>query len=425
LAGAKARDPAGEGDPLDIAGIVGLGRWRPQRAESFRAYEIQPKPVHWGIARLRVATGQEVREPRLAIDCGPHRRIELDLPSGSTEADIGIHTHLLPNGRCNVAFRLVDGNRTVGRATVTLHVRNEGPLAGEVAASVTRHGVPLAFVGPCDAAYYPYQDASLTAWFDRPDALAVIDRRLAAGELSAQDAQHLRDFVVRGYVVMEGLLDDALVDAVNLEIDDAIAKGWQGYVYESSQRLERLHEEYPAMRRLWVDRRHLRMADLIFGVPAWPCQTLTFVFGSQQDPHQDTTHLTPFPAGYMCGTWIALEDIVADSGELVVYPGTHRERRVYMKDTGCPKVVGGDWSAFGARVVSGWIEQSKRFEPVVYRPHKGTVLIWHENLLHAGSLRRDMSRSRRSVVIHSFAQGAIAYFDSTGIVGESYDPSRI
>jgi ectoine hydroxylase-related dioxygenase (phytanoyl-CoA dioxygenase family) len=391
----------------------------------FRAYEIQPKPEHWGIARLRVATAKVLEKPRLVVDCGPRWRSELELPAGPTEADIGIHTHLLPNGACTLAFRLVDGKRTVGRATVRLLIRNEGRLAHDVAAKLTRHGVPLAFVGPCDAAYYPYQDAALSAWFDRPDALAVIDRRLAAGELSAHDAQHLRDFVLRGYVVLEDLLDDAVVDAVNLEIDDAIAKGWQGYVYESSQRLERLHEQYPAMRRLWVDRRHLRIVDLIFGVPAWPCQTLTYVFGSQQDAHQDTIHLTPFPAGYMCGTWIALEDIVPDSGELVVYPGSHREPRIYMKDTGCPKVVGGDWSAFGERVVSGWIAQSKRFEPVVYRPRKGTVLIWHENLLHAGSLRRDMSRSRRSVVIHSFAQGAIAYFDSTGIVGESYDPSRV
>src|SRR5262249_27790310 len=185
-------------------------------------------------------------------------------------------------------------------------------------------------------------------------------RRAAAGEFSDEDAHQLRHFVERGYVVLEGLLDDALLDAVNREIDDAIAKRWQGYENGSSQRLERLHEQYPAMRRLWLDRRHLRVADLIFAAPAWPCQTPTYVFGSQQDAHQDTIHLTPFPAGYMCGTWIALEDIVADSGELVVYPGSHREPRVYMKDVDCPKVEGGDWSAFGARVVSGWADLCKR-----------------------------------------------------------------
>lgn len=411
---------------MGIAKIVGLnGRWRPQRTEAVRVHEIQPKPLHWGIARLRVAIGHVLERPRLAIDCGHGRKIELELSPGQAEADIGIHTHLLPNGGCTVSLRVLDGDRSIGRATLKLHISNEGPLARKVAASLNQKAVPLAFAGPCDASYYPYEDAALTAWFDRPDALDVIERRRSAGELSALDAQHLRDFVTRGYVVLEELVDDALIDAVNLELDDAIAKGWQGYVNETSQRLERLHEHYPAMRRLWIDRRHLGVADMIFGVPAWPCQTLTYVFGSQQDAHQDTIHLTPFPAGYMCGTWIALEDIVADSGELVVYPGSHREPRVYMKDMGCPKVEGGDWSAFGARVVSRWIEQSKRFEPVVYRPRKGTALIWHENLLHAGSLRRDMRRSRRSVVIHSFAQGAIAYFDSTGIVGESYDPARV
>jgi len=379
--------------------------------------------VHRGIARLRVRYTKGVARPRLRVDCGQGRRIELDLAPERGEIDVGIHTHLLPDGGCRATFDLFDGRRSLGRAALELNVSNDGPLAREVASSLASHAVPLAFAGPCDAGYYPYHDASLAAWFDRPDALARIDRHVKAGEISEQDERHLRHFVERGYVILEGILDDALIEAVNLEIDDAIANRWQGYVNGSSQRLEHLHERYPAMRKLWLDRRHLRVADLIFGVPAWPCQTLTYVFGSQQDAHQDSIHLTPFPAGYMCGIWIALEDIVPDSGELVVYPGSHREPRVYMKDAGCPKVEGGNWSAFGARVVSGWLEQSKRFEPVVYRPRKGTVLIWHENLLHAGSIRRDLSRSRRSVVIHCFARGAIAYYDSTGIVGDSHDPS--
>jgi len=409
---------------VDIARIVGRGLSRVRRlGDALRVDEIQPRSVHRGIARLRVRYKEGVASPRLRVDCGHRRKIELDLPPERGEIDVGIHTHLLPDGSCRATFDLFDGNRSIGRAALGLNVSNEGPLARKVASSLASHAVPLAFVGPCDAGYYPYDDASLAAWFDRPDALAMVDRRVEAGEILEQDGHHLRHFVERGYVILEGILDDALIDAVNLEVDDAIANGWQGYVNGSSQRLERLHEKYPAMRKLWLDRRHLRVADLIFGVAAWPCQTLTYVFGSQQDAHQDSIHLTPFPAGYMCGIWIALEDIVPDSGELVVYPGSHREPRVYMKDAGCPKVEGGNWSTFGARVVSGWLEQSKRFEPVVYRPRKGTVLIWHENLLHAGSVRRDLSRSRRSVVIHCFARGAIAYYDSTGIVGESHDPS--
>lgn len=132
----------------------------------------------------------------------------------------------------------------------------------------------------------------------------------------------------------------------------------------------------------------------------------------------DTIHLTPFPAGYMCGVWISLEDVQPNSGELEVYKGSHRRPRVYMHDMGCAKVKG-EWSEFGNKVVFVWrrIIQAGNFERVVYRPRKGTVLIWHENLMHGGSIRIDKSLSRRSIVTHNFADGSIAFYDSIGTVG--------
>jgi len=57
------------------------------------------------------------------------------------------------------------------------------------------------------------------------------------------------------------------------------------------------------------------------------------------------------------------------------------------------------------------------FGKVTYRPKRGTVLVWHENLLHGGSVRIDQSLSRRSIVSHYFADGSIAFYDSTGLPG--------
>jgi hypothetical protein len=37
--------------------------------------------------------------------------------------------------------------------------------------------------------------------------------------------------------------------------------------------------------------------------------------------------------------------------------------------------------------------------------------------MHGGSMRIDQSLSRRSVVIHNFAAGCIAYYDSSGQPG--------
>ena len=55
-----------------------------------------------------------------------------------------------------------------------------------------------------------------------------------------------------------------------------------------------------------------------------------------------------------------------------------------------------------------------RLTPAVFLPKKGDVLLWHGNLIHAGSPRRNLSLSRRAVVLHFFARGAVCYHDLSG-----------
>jgi ectoine hydroxylase-related dioxygenase (phytanoyl-CoA dioxygenase family) len=121
----------------------------------------------------------------------------------------------------------------------------------------------------------------------------------------------------------------------------------------------------------------------------------------------------------MCGVWVALEDVQPGSGELEIYAGSHRLPRVYIDGSGCGKVTGNDWSEFENTVAARWREMlaTRKFEKVTYRPKRGTVLIWHENLMHAGGVRLDPSLSRRSMVSHYFADGAVAFYDSTGVPG--------
>ena len=60
------------------------------------------------------------------------------------------------------------------------------------------------------------------------------------------------------------------------------------------------------------------------------------------------------------------------------------------------------------------IDQSG-LEPVYYTPKAGSVLIWHENLAHGGSPRNNDDLTRKSIVSHYFARGAIAFYDSQGV----------
>ena len=332
---------------------------------------------------------------------------------------VAVHGHLLPNGPAAVRVTLADADgRVLAERERTLLVRNEGPLADATAASLRRSGAP-AVVDRCDASLYDYADDSLAAWHDRgPDAVEAHLAELAAcGAATAEEIAGLRHFVENGFLVLPDLIAPDEVARLNAAMDDAVEKKVEGYEWGASQRLHNLHLTYPPIRDLWKHPAVLRMLGLIFGSPAKPYQSLTYVFGSEQYHHQDTIVLTPFPAGRMCGVWTALEDVQPDSGELVVYPKSHRLPRTYMKDLGIPK-VGEDWTQFGEAIGplwGGWIQG--KFEPEIYRPKAGTVLIWHENLMHGGRVRRDKEKSRRSIVCHYFAEGCIAYHDASGMPG--------
>lgn len=348
------------------------------------------------------------------------------LSADATQVPVNIHTHLLPEGPVKLELRVQAEDGKAGSGSHTFTIANEGGLAARVRDSLRRRNVPLAFAGPCDAGRYDYADEALVPWFDRPDAEAHIERLQVSGQASEQEAGLLRGFVRDGFLAVPEALPADLVARAQADIARAVDEGYQGYAWGESTRLEQMHVTFPAIREIWLLPQIHRLLGLLFEEQSQPCQSLVYVFGSQQDAHQDTIHLTPFPAGYMCGVWVALEDVQPGSGELAVYPGSHRLPRVYLKDTGCPKVQG-DWSVFGDTVVKRWGEliAGAGIEAQPYVPKAGSVLIWHENLMHAGSVRRDKSLSRRSIVTHNFARGSLVYYDSTGLAGYTYDRTRI
>jgi ectoine hydroxylase-related dioxygenase (phytanoyl-CoA dioxygenase family) len=116
----------------------------------------------------------------------------------------------------------------------------------------------------------------------------------------------------------------------------------------------------------------------------------------------------------MCGVWIALEDVASDSGELFVYPGSHKTPRLRAAELGLEKVKT-DYSSYVHfdRAINELISDGG-YQRVPYMPRAGQILVWHENLIHGGSYRRDRTKTRLSIVSHYFAKGSVAYYDSRG-----------
>ena len=253
-------------------------------------------------------------------------------------------------------------------------------------------------------------------WFDRPDAIDRAARMRDAGAINPDDYSHLVSLITEGFTIIRGAVDASELRRVRAEMDHMASTRYQGYVWGTSQRLEHTHWSYPGIAAVSDLPAVRSLLAKWYQAPAHMCQTLVYIFGSQQGSHQDTVHLTSFPAGYMNGVWLAVDDVVEGSGELFYYPGSHRAPRIYMSDVGATKVTADeDWKGFAQLLNPRWESIAQAgYERVPFLCEAGDVLIWHENLLHGGAPRVTQDQSRRSVVTHYFAQGVVAFYDSSG-----------
>jgi ectoine hydroxylase-related dioxygenase (phytanoyl-CoA dioxygenase family) len=263
-------------------------------------------------------------------------------------------------------------------------------------------------------------------WLDRPDALEVIQRRQQQGELSETAMAVCTQYAQQGYVILKQLLDHPTIDEVwGAAYDRAVPAGrikpapeqkteadpYPGHVMNA-------HLQVPEIQKLFADPQLLAWVELLLGRSPIPFQTLLFPKGREQLAHSDSIHMTTYPLGYLCAAWIALEDIHPDSGPLVYYPGSHRLPYVFSVDVGLSPTEFRDrqYAAVGEKY-EPYIQQliqEKRLQPQCFHPQKGDVLLWHANLLHGGSERRDIRHSRKSLVCHYFARGAFCYHDLSG-----------
>ena len=106
----------------------------------------------------------------------------------------------------------------------------------------------------------------------------------------------------------------------------------------------------------------------------------------------------------MCGVWVALEDISAEAGPLVYFPGSHRLPYLTARSLGLSHADVKAQSAPQKLFEPYWSEQVKKeaYSRRLFTASKGDVLIWHANLLHGGSAVKDKSLSRWSQVSHYY-----------------------
>ena len=233
----------------------------------------------------------------------------------------------------------------------------------------------------------------------------------------------IQSFDDNGILVLEQFFDDSVINSAKQILEKVNDEELFGFQKGSSQRIVNLHESYKELNSIYSSQLLYDAVGDLFSVKAFPCQSLTFINGSTQDPHQDTVHLTPFPRGLMCGIWIAFEDVVEGAGELEFFKKSHKLPAVLCSTHRVPKVdsENNDYSKFGevfTPQINNLLTENVQLKSEKFIAKAGDVLIWQENLIHGGSQRFIQDQTRMSMVIHAFGEPALIYYDSLGISGK-------
>jgi Phytanoyl-CoA dioxygenase (PhyH) len=166
------------------------------------------------------------------------------------------------------------------------------------------------------------------------------------------------------------------------------------------------------VRELAVNENILALLTTLYGRRAYPAQTLNFPKGSQQHYHMDSYYFSSIPERYLCGVWVALEDIGINQGPLLFYPGSQKFPSYTYDQVGLSRIDYDFTTQYAMHPAWDALISLHKLQPRHFLARKGQALIWTANLLHGGELHFDQSQTRWSQVTHYFFEDCAYHIPS-------------
>ena len=212
-----------------------------------------------------------------------------------------------------------------------------------------------------------------------------------------------------GYVIIDPEIPDSLIEETNAALRDRFVTTYEPY-YADETRIQDYWFFNEQVRQIALAPRVLEILRALYGREPLPFQTLNFRVGSQQRTHSDIIHFDTLPYGYMCGVWLAMEDVDRANGPLHYFPISHTLPRFDMRDVRVPEKVpmGYERYRFYEDFVEGMLKKQD-FDRAEVKLERGQALIWSANLFHGGSPIIDTARTRLSQVTHYYFEGCFFY----------------
>ena len=269
-------------------------------------------------------------------------------------------------------------------------------------------------------------------WIDQLDAHRELEARARRDRRVAGLQDKIAHFIDKGYVILEGAVPHAAIDAYLRDLsgsreaaerllasvpvagpqDKAVIPLAQADLEAPLTKVLDTYVHLPSARELVFAPPIAEFLRAVFDDDILAFQGLHFEKGSTQDIHQDTAYVVSEEPMKLCASWIALEDVVAGSGELIYYPGSHRlpdwlysgEFKHYNHERDKHEEHLAHLRSLHERSA----ERGLKLES--FLPKKGDALIWAADLAHGGSAIRDSSLTRRSLVTHYTPASTTPYY---------------
>jgi hypothetical protein len=159
----------------------------------------------------------------------------------------------------------------------------------------------------------------------------------------------------------------------------------------------------PEVRRLACHPPLLEWLRFLYDREPIPFQTLDFRQGTTQRTHRDDAHFDSVPTGFMCGVWIALEEVGAQQGPVRYYAGSQRTSTADEMAAACDPNGNFSYEQYEEVVAQGLAE----LHPSDFLAAPGDALIWAAGVAHGGAPLADSTSTRWSQVTHYFFEDCV------------------
>ncbi len=229
--------------------------------------------------------------------------------------------------------------------------------------------------------------------------------------------ENIKEFSQKGFTVLDLDVEDRIIDLALGKLDkiiaeDKISKNPKYYHYNESPRVIEAWKQIDEIAKLANNENVLNFLELTYQRKPLPFSTINFIASTEQPLHSDYWHFGSIPERYLCGVWIAMEDIHEDSGPLQVVPNSFSLPNINQEKLGLNipknlKILKDNYSIYEDFIRNQIKELKLKPEPIIIK--KGQCLVWSANLLHGAFKRKNKKLTRKSMVTHYHFEGCKFY----------------